>query len=244
MKLERIVSPKDKLNFYFTNNNEENKVTADSIFKKTYNKLTEKLLGNIQKKYKTHILLVGFSIQPIILSIFALKAQRVILLFSKDSKDKCYEITYWCKKISSDLSDCSNDIEFFDEDNWHDDNYKLKVDSSEPSDTCKKIYSIIASENQRGIQTTEIAVDITGGKKPMVSGAYIACGIKNLDSFYIDCETYVNDKPVPGTEFIKKLVNPTEINKIIEQLKKNEITKDEIPENFKRYIPMDLRESR
>lgn len=241
-RYERIYEPHKRISFYFTNQEEGKDVNEDSIFMKSYKKLIHELPESIQgKTYKTHILLVGFSIQPIILSIFALQAERIIFLFSKDSVGKCSEIADWVEKVGKYLK-LNRAFTFVGEDDWNrEDKSRYCVDSSNPGDIYKKINDIIEEEKKQNIEVTGIALDITGGKKTMVSGAFTAAAIMRIDTYYVDFDIYEDDRPKPGTEFLSKLPNPIIIQEINEKLEKGKITFDEIDEEFKNFTPKDLK---
>lgn len=206
-RFEGISHPKDKINYYFTDRGKGETVDENSIFIKSYEELSKRMPDDIRGRYKTHILLVGFSIQPIVLSISAIQAERILFLFSEDTKPKCYEIVEWIKKIE-DYFQRNRKVTFIGVDNWHEDSSPYLVDSSDPEDTYNRINEIIKSENKNGFDLSEIALDITGGKKTMVSGAFTAAAISGIDTYYIDFAVYEKDKPEPGTEFLRRLNNP------------------------------------
>ena len=64
---------------------------------------------------------------------------------------------------------------------------------------------------------TNIALDLTGGKKTMIGGGFTAGSIYPLspkcDMFYVDSSEYDPDRgaPIPSTEFLSRLDNPYDV---------------------------------
>ncbi|MFQ5677613.1 MAG: hypothetical protein ACE5G1_17120, partial [bacterium] len=158
-------------------------------------------------KYKSHILLVGFSIQPVLLSVLAFNAERLIFLYTADSKSHYSNMVDWLDKIRVHLkSDQKLKILNQNERPLSD---KYLVDSSDPADTYRKLKDIVEKEEALGIARENVAVDITGGKKSMVGGAFLQAAVKGCDIYYVDFMKYdLEYGPEPGTEFLKKLPNP------------------------------------
>ncbi|OQY10107.1 MAG: hypothetical protein B6I30_08845 [Desulfobacteraceae bacterium 4572_187] len=72
-------------------------------------------------------------------------------------------------------------------------------------------YSDLLIQNN---EDKKIAIDITGGKKTMVAGSFLASAqSRTCDIFYVDFEEYNSRKsePVYGTEFMANVPNPSEI---------------------------------
>lgn len=201
----------EKYMYYFTNNaegNDINDINEKSIFYQSYLELEKKLIEEIKSKnYHTLILLVGFSIQPLVLSISVLKPKKVYLLFSKETKENCSKIMKWVDKFTQFINLEGESIEFVGKDSWVDPKCQYLVDSSDPSDTYNKILNIINNEKTNG----PIAIDITGGKKTMVSGAFTAAAITDTDALYVDFSDYDGANPIPGTEFIQLQTNPLDV---------------------------------
>jgi len=53
---------------------------------------------------------------------------------------------------------------------------------------------------RKGLQKEDIAVDITGGTKTMTIGAFSVSEENEIDSQYIFCREYLNNKCVNGTQ--------------------------------------------
>ena len=53
---------------------------------------------------------------------------------------------------------------------------------------------------KNGVNDADIAIDITGGTKPMSLGAFLVAEGKQVDSQYIFCHKYENNKCVDGTQ--------------------------------------------
>lgn len=205
---KKLISDIEKYNYYFTNDTDGQNIIEDSLFYQSYLKLEQGLKEEIKsKKYNTLILLVGFSVQPLVLSISVLKPKKVYLLFSNETKHNCSIIYNWSTKSFEIFKKENKNInipEFIGCNNWEDDNCEYLINSSEPNDTYKKILSIIENEKSYG----KIAIDITGGKKTMVSGAFIAASMTGTDALYVDFGDYDGSNPVPGTEFLRLQKNP------------------------------------
>lgn len=217
----------EKLNYYFTNDEKGTAINDESIFMKSYANLQTSFYNAINNnEYETLILLVGFSIQPLVLSTSVIKPKKVYLLFSDETSKNCNIIQSWIEKFFTAKELTAP--KFIGSDSWDNNASVYKVDSSDPEDIYKKILKIIQIEKANG----KIAIDITGGKKTMVSGAFTAASITNTDAYYVDFENYDGANPVPGTEFLRLQKNPvdnlmTGLKSIFDEIKsQNRITKD------------------
>lgn len=212
---KQLTGVDEKYNYYFTNDINGKDITKDSLFYQSYLQFEERLTAEIKsKQYNTLILLVGFSIQPLVLSINILKPKKVYLLFSNETKPNCYRIMNWTNKFYKLRGDKKESIEFVDCNSWDNNNCKYLINSSDPDDTYKNILDIV----NKGKNDGPIAIDITGGKKTMVSGAFIAASMTGTDALYVDFGDYDGNNPVPGTEYIKLQKNPIDI--LLQGLKK------------------------
>jgi hypothetical protein len=243
---KKLTGDDEKYNYYFTNNVEGIDIGIDSIFYKSYMLLKDKLPAEItSKKYNTLVLLVGFSIQPLVLSISVLKPEKVYLLFSGETKPNCSKITNWTNKLFNLIK--GTPPKYADIDSWENFDCQYLINSSEPDDTYNKILQIIDKEKTIG----NIAIDITGGKKTMVSGAFIAASITSTDSLYVDFDKYDGNNPIPGTELLAKQSSPVEIllkglKKIFNEISENgKITKDNLVNSidYKEIYPLLLQYS-
>ena len=143
------------------------------------------------KKYEGLILTVGFSVQPLILSVCAVSPQRIGLLYTPQTKHLCDQIQKETGFLSGN-ADCR------------------QIDGSNPNGIYETIWELCFSENWKDFK--EIAVDITGGKNAMAAGAGLAASVIPADIYYVDSDNYLPDfrMPEPGTEYLKRLESPFE----------------------------------
>jgi hypothetical protein len=81
------------------------------------------------------------------------------------------------------------------------DHYKLEeVDPLNIHEIRIKVELILEWMAGKGLQMEDIAVDITGGTKTMTIGAFSVSEDKEIDSQYIFCREYLNNKCVDGTQ--------------------------------------------
>ena len=142
------------------------------------------------KKYGGLILTVGFSVQPLILSIGAISSQRIGLLYTPETKHLCDPIV---KETNySSHADC------------------CEIDGSNPNGIYETIWELRFSENWTDFE--HIAVDITGGKNAMAAGAGLAASVIPADIYYVDSDKYLQDfrMPEPGSEYLRRLESPFE----------------------------------
>ena len=161
----------------------------EEIFPRVKDKFAEENCPD--KKYEGLILTVGFSVQPLILSICAVKPQRIGLLYTPETEQLCDQILKETNYSSSN-ADCH------------------KIDGSNPNGIYKTIWELRFSGNWKNFK--EIAVDITGGKNAMAAGAGLAASVIPADIYYVDSDNYLPDfrMPEPGTEYLKRLESPFE----------------------------------
>lgn len=138
------------------------------------------------KQYDALILPLGFSPEPLILSILALKPQQVGLIYTKQTKSLLDRIQ---KETRLTLD-------------------KIKLHEIDGSNTLEVYQTIMTFYNEWG-RPANIAVDITGGKKSMVGGAAMAGAALGADIYYVDNTKFTKfGKPEPGTEYLSLLDNP------------------------------------
>lgn len=149
----------------------------------------KKRSAKFQKKYQSLISLVGFSPEPIVLTVKILEPEFVLFLYTRDSQSKLDIIV---EKAGLKLAN----IRY------------LPVSGFESEDVYSAIKGFISESHDKNI-----AVDITGGKKIMVYSAAIAGAIMGCDLVYIDFDEYDVEKrrPKPGTEYLNFLSNPFEV---------------------------------
>ena len=165
--------------------------------------------------YDVGIFLVGFSSIPIVLSLAEIQPnEQIYFLYSSETESVLHEIS---NRIRAMLGDSHSPLIDLVEDTVLN-NLKhsaLKIDNpSDPVETFKRIKEIV---NQVGNKS--VALDLTGGKKTMIGGGFIAGSIltsiddgqrRTCDMFYIDSLEFDPDRgtPTPGTEFLSLLENP------------------------------------
>jgi CRISPR-associated protein (TIGR02710 family) len=138
------------------------------------------------RKYRFLISLLGFSPQPVILFVRAIKPEKVLFIHSEETESYLNEIQQWTGLKLAEV-------------------VRKQVDSSDPTGVYNAIKEFVASKNRR-----EILLDITGGKKAMVGGAAMAGNLLGIDTGYVDYERYLADlrQPEPGSEYPNILKNP------------------------------------
>lgn len=154
------------------------------LVKETFvNKLENKPL----KEYDALILPVGFSPEPLILSILAINPKRIGLLYTPNTETLL-------QRIQEETNLTLGQIQ------------TREIDGS----NIVMVYEAIMKLYEEWKRPTNIAVDITGGKKSMVSGVTMAGAVLGADIYYIDNYRYLRDlsKPEPGSEYLSLLDNP------------------------------------
>ena len=171
---------------------------------------------NLLPCYHVGIFLVGFSSLPIVLSLAEIQPrEEIYFLYSRETQPTLYEIGDRIKAMlpsSRELIDLvANSVLCTDS--------ALEIEeSSDPVGTFKQIKEVIdrVDDNKR------IALDLTGGKKTMIGGGFIAGSILAVagstwssacDMFYVDTLEYDQHRrvPKPGTEFLSLLENPYDV---------------------------------
>ncbi len=149
----------------------------------------EKRMG----KYEYLIMSVGFTIEPLIMWIKALKPKKVYFICSTETEDLVNDI---CEIAGLKHTQTSYDI----------------VESSDGIDVYQKINDYVNKHKLRH-DLKKVAIDITGGKKSTVSGCSSAANHLGIDILYVDYHQYFTDerKPIPGTECPVILEDPLEV---------------------------------
>ena len=165
------------------------------------------------------IFLVGFSSIPIVLSLAEIQPnEQIYFLYSRETEDRAS--TRLAIESRLMLGDSNSPLINLVEDTVLNnlEHSALKIDNpSDPVETFKRIKEIV---NQVGNKS--IALDLTGGKKTMIGGGFIAGSIltfiddgprRTCDMFYIDSLEFDPDRgtPTPGTEFLNLLENPYDV---------------------------------
>lgn len=167
-----------------TKREEADQFYFNSMFEDVINRFL--LRGKGLEKYRFLISLLGFSPQPVILFICAIKPEKVLFVHSEETESYLDVIQQWTGLKLAQV-------------------VKEQVDSSDPTGVYKVIKEFVTPRNPR-----EILLDITGGKKAMVGGAAMAGNLLGIDTGYVDNERHLPDlrQPEPGSEYPNVLKNP------------------------------------
>ncbi len=151
-----------------------------------FRKKCEKLKG----KYQGLLLTVGFSPEPLILSITGLRPERVHFLCTRESEKHLDRII---EETGLRASSYTRDV----------------VERKNGED----VYQCVRRRwSEWGFPRGSVAVDITGGTKAMVGGCATAASFLGLDLLYIDSEYgWKHRKSLPGSERPVILKNPFEV---------------------------------
>ncbi len=149
-------------------------------------------------KYNIGIYTIGFSPYTTMLSLAVLRPdEEIVLIFTGGSLK--YKGVF---KEYLDMMDIRAKL--------------ICIETKGDSDTAE-VFRII-SEEIKNYPLKNIAVDITGGKKPTVASAYLAATFhSNIDIIYLDFEGYKDDIAEYGTEYLSILLNPNDIFNTVER---------------------------
>lgn len=138
-----------------------------------------------QDKYKALLLPVGFTIPPLVLMTALFKPEKAHLVFSPEGYSKkradlvgyiqqyCPNTTVTEKRISGEIFAMLEEVQ-----GW-----------------CKDMLKTA------GYKETQLAIDLTGGKKTMIVGAQRAAEYLGISTFYLDVDYDENGEyATPGTE--------------------------------------------
>jgi CRISPR-associated protein (TIGR02710 family) len=156
-------------------------------------KVQQRIAQGTLKPYQNLIFSVGYSPEPMILWIRAFQPKKVFFICSPDTEKFVDIIADYTDLRPTQMK-------------YH------VVNSSDTLEVYEKIKKIM-EEEKVNFTRGDTAVDITGGKKSMVSGCTLAANNLGLDILYLDNETYHSEfrKPQPGSEIPKKLDDPLEV---------------------------------
>lgn len=155
-----------------------------------YEKLFPEVISIFCNKYQSEFLekgvlvsLLGFSPEPLILTAKAVKPAQHFILTTEIREDII-------DRIQNHLD---NDFEI------------IIIDSPDFQSIYKSLKEILYKVN-----TTNIILDITGGKKSMVASAAIFGKDYRFRITYVDFEEYIKElrKPLPGSEILNTVYNP------------------------------------
>lgn len=186
---------------YFQLLEEDQSKAREYYYQELIGPVSEKFTGKVDqliaesklKRYKYLIMPVGFSPEPLILWIRAFKPEKVFFLTTSNTASNLNQIaTYGNLRFDQ--------VKFYELSN---------TDSVEVYRQIKNIIEIDRLKND----LHDTAIDITGGKKSMVSGCTLAANYLGLDALYVDYDTYKTEfrKPQPGTELPTILRDPLEV---------------------------------
>ena len=135
------------------------------------------------------IMTVGKTFEPLALSAYFLKPKHILFLYTEDTEAKI-EYVEKCVKL--------NGAEYKSN--------KIKVDET----NVVGIYKAISDEYEKLGKPKKIAVDFTGGTKPMTAAAAMAGNIINAGFVYVGNDKYDDAarRPIAGTEFMELIDNP------------------------------------
>ena len=188
--------------------------------------------NNLLPKYDIGIFLVGFSSIPIVLSLAEIQPnEQIYFLYSRETEHLLNEIS---NRIRVMLGDANSRLVNLVEDTVLNnlESSALEIDDpSNPVETFKRIKEIV---NQVGNKS--VALDLTGGKKTMIGGGFIAGSIlgfadagqqSTCDMFYIDSLAFDPNRgtPEPGTEFLTLLENPYDVYNVQHTLEAEKLFK-------------------
>ncbi len=198
----------------------------------------------VTKRYDVLISLVGFSPEPIMHTICTLQPVEKIYLICTSDSINFYGANYEKfissfvnqKSLKLDVSDDPVELSGIDMDKMRVNVETKEIDSVFSDRIIEEIGEII--ENEKG---KRIAIDITGGKKIMLAGAFTIASIQSIGAFYVDFQEYdtKTGKPVYGTEFLNKVKNPLagyilKKNGLFEYFKRGIIVQDD--EDYDKFL--------
>lgn len=142
------------------------------------------------------ILSVGESVEPAILSISAVRPERVMFLYTTDTEARLDEIVKETGLAPSRFD-------------------KYLVDPNEPVST----YTAVRECWERWGRREDIAVDYTGGTKSMAAGAVLASVLIGARLVYVGHQRYLRERrrPEPGSEFLSLVSDPLVVSGALEE---------------------------
>ena len=147
-----------------------------------------------EKKYDGLILTVGFSPQPLILSIHTINPGRIALLYTPEAES-------FIAPIQTQTGYTSGQTDL------------LEIDGTDVSGIYDKTWRFARDTWEK---FANIAVDITGGKTSMAAGAALAAAVIPADICYVDTDNYLPEfrMPEPGSEYMRLLEGPDTLLRI------------------------------
>lgn len=158
------------------------------------------------------ILPVGRSPEPLLFAV-AYHEPRDVSLLVPDSlpPQYCRELSELWDELAPELG-----VPEFDE-------AKGPEVRDEASDVFRAIQKLIAEHPE--IEPSRLVIDITGGKKSMTGGAFLAAGYCGVTASYIDFDEYdeLLRRPVPGSPRPGRLVHPEELFRLRDRQRLREL---------------------
>ncbi|NTW83688.1 MAG: hypothetical protein HGB36_10035 [Chlorobiaceae bacterium] len=212
------------INIFYEYENDKDKRTLDSLgwrLKELIPK-SQRLLENrytSRKEVKCLFVIVGTTLEPLLLSILTIRpTEKLVLIFSHESEMQKKQIINNLRQIHGSSPIISKIFLSIEAIKYIENIKNIKIDDNAKIENTspEKVFSVI---NKRidAYKSEEIGVDITGGKKSMVGGGFLATTVNNYHLFYVDFDEYIDDHPKPGTEFIHILDNPYDIYNVQEE---------------------------
>ena len=186
--------------------------------------------NNLLPKYDVGIFLVGFNSLPIALSLAEIQPnEQIYFLYSSETKNLLDEID---DRIRVMLGNSNSRLVTLVEDTVLNnlENSAFEIDDpANPVATFKQIKELIDQ-----IGDKSVALDLTGGKKTMIGGGFIAGSIltfiddgqrQTCDMFYTDSLAFDPNRgiPTPGTEFLSLLESPYDVYNVQSNLEAEQL---------------------
>ena len=169
-------------------------------------------------KYDILISLVGFSPEPVMHTICTLQPkEKIYLICSRETKEfpntsvsfiDFVEVLLKENKLQLSKSEEPVELNEIGFKNPEISVEAMTVDSVHSDEIIQVIKRI--AEKEKDKNKKKIAIDITGGKKTMLAGAFTIASVFSIPGYYVDFEKYntSNSRPIYGTEFLNKVRNP------------------------------------
>ena len=147
-----------------------------------------------KKKYDGLILTLGFSPNPLILSIKAISPGHIAFLYTAETEK-------FIKQIQDQTGYDAHRTDL------------LKIEGTDVKGIYDKTWEF--GRDTWG-EFTNIAIDVTGGKTSMAAGAALAAAVIPADVCYVDTDNYLKEfrMPEPGSEYMRILESPDTLLRI------------------------------
>lgn len=175
--------------------------------------------------YDTLILLVGYSPIPAALSVLATNAKHVYFLETPElqaiewtRKRIVPIIDYYYRQVLK-KKQIPAELYFYKKQSAGSGSNLLQIsDSTAPATfaAVQKVLDAIAQQDtaSQSRESRTIAIDVTGGKNPMMGGTFTALSVRGeCDIIYVDALLYDPSarRPVPGTEYLGRVDHPDKV---------------------------------